>query len=41
MPDDGDEAVFDGQVDFGALVDVFGEGAFGGDLEGLAARVGG
>ena len=40
LADDGDEAVFDGQVDFGALVDVFREGAFGGDLEGLAAGSG-
>lgn len=40
LTDDGDEAVFDCQVDFGALVDVFREGAFGGDLEGLAAGTG-
>ena len=37
--DDGDQAVLDLQVDVGALVDLLGQVAFGGDGEGGAAEI--
>ncbi len=37
LVEDADEAVFDGEVDLGAVFDGLGEGAFGGYVEGFAA----
>jgi hypothetical protein len=41
LPDDGDQAVLDGQVHLGAVFDLRGEVAAGDDGEGLTAKIGG